>query len=97
MLMNNDFAADQSESLASRVVREAGSVPAAQARLAWKLTLTREPSDAQVESAVAFLTEHAEQFAAQPPDKKNPASPALRALSSFCQALLISNGFLYVD
>ena len=97
MLMNNEFAADQAESLAERVVREAGSVPAAQARLAWRLTWAREPTDAQVQSAVAFLTEHAEQFAAQPADKKKPVNPAQRALNSYCQALLISNGFLYVD
>ncbi len=97
MLMNNEFASDQSESLAERVAREAGSVPAAQARLAWRLTLAREPSDAQVQTAVAFLTEHAEQFASQPADKKNPVTPSQRALSSYCQALLISNGFLYVD
>ena len=97
MLMNNEFASDQSEALADRVAREAGSVPAAQARLAWRLTLAREPSDAQVQTAVAFLTEHAEQFAGQPADKKNPVTPAQRALSSYCQALLISNGFLYID
>lgn len=97
MLMNNEFASDQAEALADRVAREAGSVPAAQARLAWRLTLAREPTDAQVQTAVAFLTEHAEQFAAQPTDKKNPVTPAQRALSSYCQALLISNGFLYVD
>ncbi len=97
MLMNNDFASDQSESLADRVAREAGSVPAAQARLAWRLTLAREPNDSQIQSAVAFLTEHAEQFASLPADKKNPVIPTQRALSSFCQALLISNGFLYVD
>ena len=97
MLMNNDFTSDQSDALADRVAREAGSVPAAQARLAWRLTLAREPSDPQIHSAVAFLTEHAEQFASQPVDKKNPVTPTQRALSSFCQALLISNGFLYVD
>jgi hypothetical protein len=97
MLMNNEFAADQAEALAERVAHEAGSVPAAQARLAWRRTLAREPSDAQIQSAVAFLTEHAEQFAAQPTDKKNSVTPAQRALRSYCQALLISNGFLYVD
>lgn len=97
MLMNNEFTSDQAEALANRVAREAGSVPAAQVRLAWRLTLAREPTDAQVQSAVAFLTEHAEQFAAQPNDKKNPIVPTQRALASFCQALLISNGFLYVD
>jgi mono/diheme cytochrome c family protein len=97
MLMNNEFAADQAEALADRVAREAGSVPAAQARLAWRMTLAREPNDPQIQSAVAFLTEHSEQFASQPMDKKNPVTPAQRALSSFCQALLISNGFLYVD
>ena len=99
MLMNNEFAADQAEFMADRVAREAGSVPAAQARLAWRMALVREPNEAQVQSAVAFLTEHAEQFAAQPADKKekNPITPSHRALSSLCQALLISNGFLYVD
>ena len=97
MLMNNEFASDQAEALAERVAHEAGSVPAAQSRLAWRLTLARDPNEAQIQSAVAFLTEHAEQFSAQPADKKNPVTPAQRALSSFCQALLISNGFLYVD
>ncbi|MBM3969900.1 MAG: DUF1553 domain-containing protein [Planctomycetes bacterium] len=97
MLMNNDFAADQSTALAERVAREAGSVPATQARLAWRLTLARDPTETQIQSAVAFLTEHAEQFAAQPSDKKNLVPPSQRALTSFCQALLISNGFLYVD
>ncbi|MFM9962117.1 MAG: PSD1 and planctomycete cytochrome C domain-containing protein [Planctomycetaceae bacterium] len=97
MLMNNDFASDQSEALAAQVAREAGSVPAAQVRLAWRLTLGRDPSEAQIQSAITFLTEHAEQFAAQPTDKKNPVTPTQRALASFCQALLISNSFLYVD
>lgn len=97
MLMNNEFAAQQSASLAGRVAREAGSVPADQVRLAWRLTVAREPSDAQIESAVGFLDEHAEQFAVPAADAKNSVPPAQRALTSFCQALLISNGFLYVD
>lgn len=98
LLMNNEFTTQQSESLAAHIVREVGSVPAAQARLAWRQTLTREPSDKQLQAAVAYLTEQTEQFAAQPDkDKKNSVAPTQRALASLCQALLISNGFLYVD
>ena len=96
-MLNNDFATSESAALADRVAREAGTFPAAQAQAAWRTALSREPTDSQIQSAVAYLTEATEQFAAQPADKKNPVPPTQRALTGLCQALLISNGFLYVD
>ncbi len=106
MLMNNEFVVSQSEVFARRVESSAGDEPASQARLAWQLALTNEPTDEQVASAVAFLAQQREDFEAKAKEaaaelKGKPApersSPAHQALASFCQALLSSNAFLYVD
>jgi hypothetical protein len=48
---------------------------------------------------VAFLTGQAAVVAAQAPadPKATRPDPALLALANLCQALVSSNGFLYVD
>jgi hypothetical protein len=99
MLMNNDFVVAQSEQVAARIEQAAGSETAAQVRVAWELILTAEPTSSQVEEAVAFLAEQQKNFASGDAGAKAKpaASPARRALANFCQALLSSNAFLYVD
>jgi hypothetical protein len=108
-LMNNEFVTDQSEVFADRVCRSCDPSPDCRVRLAWRLALGREPSPEQVRAAVQFLADQANEFASadevgnQAPDPKNPkptapkAPPDRRALATFCQALLGSNAFLYVD
>jgi hypothetical protein len=107
LMMNSAFVVAESEAFAARVEEEAGDDPSAQVRLAWRLALGVEPDAGEVASAVSFLAEQREDFAAamatakedQGAKKpKEPASPPdRRALASFCQALLSSNAFLYVD
>jgi hypothetical protein len=99
MLMNNAFVVSQSEQIGARVQQAAGSDPAAQACFAWRLILTAEPSAAQVGAAVSFLAEQRELFtAADAGAKANPSTtPEHRALATFCQALVSSNAFLYID
>jgi mono/diheme cytochrome c family protein len=98
LLMNNDFVLAQSLALAERAVAEAGDDPQARVRLIWWLTLTIEPSAAEVQSAAAFVATQEKELAAQMPSSKETLpAPAVRALSSLCQALFSSNGFLYVD
>jgi hypothetical protein len=99
LLMNSDFALAQSQALAERVIAAAGDDRAARIRLAWRLALAREPSEAQVAAAVEFLAAQEQEFAAQPaPADKTPlAPPPTRALAALCQALFSSNAFLYVD
>jgi hypothetical protein len=85
MMLNNEFVVRESEALADRVARVAGDDPASQARLAWRLALASEPTAGQVAGSVAFL------------DRQRAELAAGQALASFCQALLCSNAFLYVD
>jgi hypothetical protein len=107
MLLNGEFAAAQAEAFAARVRRDAGADPDAQVARAWKLAYLRAPTDGEAAAARSFLRGAAEAFAAQPapppPPKKGtaplpePPTPEGRALAAFCQALLASNRFLYVE
>jgi hypothetical protein len=82
MLMNGAFTMQQAAFFADRVKKEAGTDPALQATRAWKLAYGSEMSDKEKASAVAFLNGF---------PKKD------QALAAFCQALLSSNRFLYLD
>jgi mono/diheme cytochrome c family protein len=93
MLMNNDFLVEQSDVFAARLLREAGTDPRLQVVRAWRLAFAEEPAPAQVTDAVAFLAHQAERFRVAAP---KAGDPQRQALASFCQALLSSNGFLYV-
>ena len=102
LLMNNEFVVAESLALAERVAATAGDDRAAQVRLAWRLTLSHAPSDAQVQAAVDFLTAQEAELAGEmatekPAGKSTLPPPAMRALAAFCQALVSSNAFLYVD
>ncbi|MEX2174886.1 MAG: PSD1 and planctomycete cytochrome C domain-containing protein [Pirellulaceae bacterium] len=98
LLMNNAFVIEQAERLAERAIQQAEGDLAAQIRLAWRLALVHEPSEAQLAAAVAFVTTQQQEFAKAGADPKIPAPPpATRALAAFCQALVSSNAFLYVD
>jgi mono/diheme cytochrome c family protein len=96
LLMNGKQVLEQATHFAERVRKEAGSDAPAQVALAWGLAYAAEPNAADIEGATSFLARQTAHFAAL---KRAPADPepALQALASFCQALLGSNRFLYVD
>jgi hypothetical protein len=81
LFMNSGFILKQSEEFARRVQQEAGTEQSRQVRHAWRLAFGVEPSTATVQRALPFLAE----------------GPPQCALASFCQSLLASNQFLYVD
>jgi hypothetical protein len=95
LLMNNEFVLAQSQALAQRVIDLAGKNRREQVRLAWRLALSQEPDESNIDAAVAFVAEQEQELSVQPPDKAPPAETG--ALASFCQALFSSNAFLYVD
>ena len=105
LLLNSDFIARQAEFFAERIRKEAGSDINAQITLAWKLAYQQPPAQTDLREALAFLDIATASFKANVPkdvpDKKGkvapPSAPALQAMASFCQALLCSNRFLYVD
>jgi hypothetical protein len=102
MLMNGSFVMQQAQAFAARVQTEAGTDPSLQVGRAWVLAYGSEPSEKERATAVAFLKESTAAFAKLPvPPKaaKGPAPPTseMKALAAFCQALLSSNRFLYVN
>jgi hypothetical protein len=103
LLMNNEFVVSQSEEFARRLRTAAPDDPAGQIKLGWRIAFGRTPSDAQVAETLEFVAEQTKELSAAAPAAKPPAgtpappTPAERALASYCQALLSSNGFLYVD
>jgi hypothetical protein len=99
LLMNNTFVLQQAEAMAQRIEKEVGGDPVAQFQRAWQLTFCRPPSASQSRDGVAFLGEQSAIIAAGVPTnpKAESPKPAHVALSNLCQALVISNGFLYVE
>jgi uncharacterized protein DUF1553 len=99
LLMNNTFVLQQADVMAQRIEKEVGDDQAAQVARAWQLTFCRAPSASQSQAGVAFLLEQSAIIAANSPANPKAESPtsAHVALSNLCQALVISNGFLYVE
>jgi hypothetical protein len=96
LLMNSKFILDRAADLGRRVREEAGEDARRQAAAAWRLAFAAEPSPRDLDDAAAFLEAQARQFqgaANLPPG----TTPRQLALATFCQALLGSNQFLYVD
>jgi len=96
MMMNSDLVVSQSERFATRLRARAGEDTAAQVRLAWQLAFVAEATDEETSEAVAFLDDQEKLFADAAAKDDKPKA-AQRALAVFCQALLSSNRFLYVD
>ncbi len=87
-LLNNPFVHDQSTALAKLIgTKRSGKDQVTQA---WRLTLARDPRDAEVAAALAHLEKQSKAFAKRP-------DPALDALASLCHVLLNTNEFMYVD
>jgi hypothetical protein len=102
LLMNNDFVQDRSNDFARRIVTQAGQDRSAQIKLAWELAFCQLPSDEQIAMALNFIQRETAVLADSPQAAslaKNDKSqtPAMLAFSGFCQTLLSSNRFLYID
>ncbi|MEE3369838.1 MAG: PSD1 and planctomycete cytochrome C domain-containing protein [Planctomycetota bacterium] len=103
LMMNSDFVVSQSARFAARL-KEVSSQPVDRIRHAWKLVYATEPTTEQINAAVAFVEEQTALFwkPSAKDDKKQPAAEEMsravdQAWSVFCQALLSSNRFLYLD
>lgn len=106
LLMNSDFVITQAKYFAQRLRKKAPNDLAAQITLAWKLAFSQTATAAEIDTAVQFVQQQQVQFQQQnatkkKDDKTDPAAEQaaheLAALTSFCQALLSSNQFLYVE
>jgi hypothetical protein len=93
-LLNSEFLFTQADQMATRIVTQVGPEPGAHMKLAFELTLAREPSDAEIQKSFAFLE-------AQTRGYRSPETPmeqaSRMALTDMCHMLLSSNEFLYVE
>ena len=100
LLMNSDFVLENAKLLAERILKEAGTDEVAQVQRAWQLVFGRAASDAELDGAKRFFAEQRANFdsmANAEADPKKKPDPAEWSRTTFCQALLSSNEFLYVE
>jgi hypothetical protein len=105
LMMNSALVVEQTGEMAARIRREAGDDPAAQFRRAWLIAFGREATAGECDAGLAFLAEQTAAASADLPEDKDgtpdpnqpTVSPEQTALEHLCHALVISNGFLYVD
>jgi mono/diheme cytochrome c family protein len=100
LLMNSDFVLAAARQLAERLNVVAGADPQERIRLAWRLLMGRAPRENELLAAVAFVhdeTARLKTAADAITDPKQKPDPDQWAWIAFCQALLGSNEFLYVD
>jgi hypothetical protein len=87
--MNDTLIREWSRELASRVLNDAGLSPEQQVERAFRIVFTRAPKDDERQAVLDFLNKQAAEI----------SGPVARtaAFVDFCQALLNSNEFLYVN
>jgi len=95
LMLNSQFILEYSEYLALKLKKEVGSDLAKQVSLAWKLVFCSAPTKLEMERSLNFIKEQSLEFSSS--ITKDQTTPDLKALTAFCQGLLISNRFLYID
>lgn len=93
-MMNAPFVLEQVAKFAARIRLEAGPDLTRQINLAWLMALGRGPTDIEAGMAREFMQEQKALRAAAPADGQNAQT---NPLANLCQALVASNGFLYVE
>ncbi|MBM3738814.1 MAG: DUF1553 domain-containing protein [Acidobacteria bacterium] len=88
-LMNNEFTVAQARHFAARTARLAGPEQSAQVRIAYRLALSRDPSEREMGANVRFLNQRMTAHT-------GAADPAEEALSDLCAVILNLNEFLYI-
>lgn len=96
LMMNSDFAVEHSSRLAQRVIDDVGEDVPVQVALAWQLVFAKAPSEEELTEATDFVYSQ-RNLVAEADEKLKAEEAAREALGVFCQALLSSSRFLYVD
>src|SRR5215813_6712317 len=92
-LLNNEFVLVQARHLAERVAREAGSDPARQILVLYRIALSREPSRKEMGQNLDFLLKQREYHAA----KASGSNYTLSALTDLSHVMLNANEFVYIN
>jgi hypothetical protein len=97
LMMNSAFVGEQAQAMASRIEKETSADPASRLRAAWRLVFAVSPTDREVRDGLAFLVEQGQALDSEKPVKTRGVDRHRLPLADLCQALMISNGLLYVD
>jgi hypothetical protein len=95
-LMNTGMVHELAGHFAQRVMEKAGTDPAKQIELVYLLALSRPPSDEEKQVGLDALCKLFEKWT-KPADSGKPEVAKLKALTTYCHAIMNSAGFLYVD
>ena len=95
-MMNDDFVIKSADRFAKRLLDEESMDADMRVKLAYQLSVAREPSDEEVAAAVTYIDEMESILESQESSKKDDDSQ-LRAWSSFCQTLFASSEFRYIN
>lgn len=88
-LLNSDFAIARAEAFSGRLLTETDGAPRQLVRRAWRTAIGRDPTEKEAAVAEEFLETQRVQYAGD--------NAARWAVADFCQMLLASNAFLYVE
>jgi hypothetical protein len=102
-LLNSKLSREWAEALAARVIRDAGPVFSAEVERAFRLAYSRPPDSAETDTALTFLDRQLKILAERDKAGEPISTPAgaeklqAAALVDFCQALMNSNEFVYIN
>ena len=88
-LLNSDFAVARGDAFARRLIVETDGQTTAIIRRAWRVAIGRDPTESETVIASEFVEGQRAQYAGD--------EAAHWAVADFCQMLLASNSFLYVE
>jgi cytochrome c551/c552 len=88
-MMNSHFILERSRSLAEYLLRAPDLDDAHRVQQAYLISLSRKPAAREIQDAVRYVDNF--------PRKGSGAETRLEAWQSFCQVLMASNEFIYVD
>jgi hypothetical protein len=98
-LMNNGMVEELAEQFARRIRREAGTDLARQIERVYLVALSRLPSDEEMKIGADALHKLTDEWthSLAPSAKPDRDAAGLKALTSYCHAILNSANFLYLD
>jgi hypothetical protein len=97
-LMNDDFVREQARRLAERILWECPTNAARRIERIYELALGRKPNRRELARAVEFVEEQAKQHHSDAGAELTSTTPsAVNALVDFCQVIIASNEFIYID
>ena len=95
-LLNSDFVTAQSRFFAVKLTKQSQDI-GHQVSQAWRTAFGKEITDEEKEEAISFVTEMQEVLTKEYESRQLNDDPIIDAVAVFCQALLSSNQFLYIE